>query len=125
MKFPSAFGIAERDAFYKSVSFDGWGGASGDDAPLIAYDALLGAIFDKPRDRLAPENDPDAVRWEQLCLRGTLHGGDSDSTAILASAWYGALYGFAGVPKNHYFAVEYSDRAVKLAELLHSMFGEE
>ena len=27
--FPSPYGVVERDAFYKSVSFDGWGGSSG------------------------------------------------------------------------------------------------
>ena len=28
--------IKDRDLFYKSLSFDGWGGASGHDAPMIA-----------------------------------------------------------------------------------------
>lgn len=31
VQFPSAYGVKERDAFYKSVSFDGWGGSSGHD----------------------------------------------------------------------------------------------
>lgn len=30
-----------------------------------------------------------------------LHGGDSDSTGTIAAAWFGAAYGFKGVPKNH------------------------
>ena len=34
--FPDSYGIQERDKFYKSLSFDGWGGASGHDAPMIA-----------------------------------------------------------------------------------------
>ena len=34
--FPENYGVKERDAFYKSVSYGGWGGASGHDAPLIA-----------------------------------------------------------------------------------------
>lgn len=46
------------------IFIQGWGGASGHDAPLIAYDALL----------FAPDN------WEEVCLRGILHGGDNDST---------------------------------------------
>eukprot|EP01119_Soliformovum_irregulare_P009128 TRINITY_DN22272_c0_g1_i1.p2 TRINITY_DN22272_c0_g1~~TRINITY_DN22272_c0_g1_i1.p2 ORF type:complete len:296 (+),score=71.25 TRINITY_DN22272_c0_g1_i1:994-1881(+) len=58
-KFPEPYGVKERDAFYKSVSWRGWGGASGHDAPMIAYDALLGA----------------GDNWEQLALRGILHGG--------------------------------------------------
>ncbi len=42
-KFPAEYEPSDRDAFYKSVSFDGWGGSSGHDAPMIAYDALLSA----------------------------------------------------------------------------------
>lgn len=34
--FPKKYGVKERDEFYKSVSFSGWGGASGHDAPMIA-----------------------------------------------------------------------------------------
>ena len=34
--FPDNFGFAERDAFYKSLSFSGCGGSSGHDAPMIA-----------------------------------------------------------------------------------------
>ena len=39
--FPEMYGVVERDRFYKSCSFAGTGGASGHDAPMIAYDALL------------------------------------------------------------------------------------
>lgn len=41
--------------FYKEVSFDGWGGASGHDSVLIAYDALLGC----------------KGNWVEFCHRGT------------------------------------------------------
>ena len=51
-----------------------------------SYDALLGS-----KDS-----------WSELCLRGMLHGGDSDSTGTIAAAWYGALYGLDHVPKDHY-----------------------
>jgi ADP-ribosylarginine hydrolase len=27
--FPARWGVVERDAFYKKLSFDGWGGSSG------------------------------------------------------------------------------------------------
>ena len=52
----------------------------------ISYDALLGS----------------GDNWNELCYRGALHGGDSDSTGAIAGAWFGALYGFEGVPENHY-----------------------
>ena len=34
--FPSRYDVQDRDTFYASVSFSGWGGASGHDAPMIA-----------------------------------------------------------------------------------------
>lgn len=30
------------------------------------------------------------------------HGGDSDSTGVIAGACYGAMHGFAGVPEGLY-----------------------
>jgi ADP-ribosylarginine hydrolase len=83
----------ERDAFYKKLSFDGWGGSSGanfihltlvvcfahthtalawraipassgHDSVIIAYDALLSA----------------GSSWNELLLKAALHAGDSDST---------------------------------------------
>jgi len=94
--FPENYGVKERDVFYKSVSFKGWGGASGHDAPMIAYDALLCAGDD----------------WETLCHHGMLHGGDNDSTGVIAGACFGARYGFKGVPKCNYKRLEYHDRLV-------------
>ena len=101
--FPQPYSVRERDVFYKSVSFrQGWGGASGHDAPMIAYDALLGA----------------GASWEELCSRAMFHGGDSDSTGVIAAAWWGVLYGMDGVPKPNYEKLEYRDRIEKVAEEL-------
>jgi len=67
-------------------------------APLCRYDALLAA----------------GNSWEELCMRAVLHGGDNDSTGAIACAWFGALYGFTGVPHCNYqvrgklYAVIYS-----------------
>ncbi len=95
--------MAERDAFYKSVSFDGWGGSSGHDAPLIAYDALLGA----------------GASWHELMLRAALHAGDSDSTATIAGALWGLMHGFRAVPSGHHLQLEYRARLVHAARVLH------
>ena len=92
--FPVPYPVKERDVFYKSLSFDGWGGASGHDAPMIAYDALLGA----------------GASWEELGSRAMFHGGDSDSTAVIAAAWWGALYGMDSVPVGNYKNLEYRKR---------------
>lgn len=101
--FPDDYDVVARDKFYKSVSFAGTGGASGHDAPMIAYDALLGCKWS----------------WSELCYRGMLHGGDSDSTGIIVGACWGAWHGYEGVPKQHYKKLEYVDRLKKLADKLY------
>ena len=98
--FPQNFDIEARDNFYSSLSFAGWGGASGHDAPMIAYDATLGS------------DDS----WIELCKRGILHSGDNDSTGVMAGCWFGARFGFLGVPDNHYKKLEYRDRLKKAAD---------
>ena len=40
--FPEQYSVLDREQFYKSVSYRGWGGASGHDSVIIAYDAILG-----------------------------------------------------------------------------------
>uniref|UniRef100_K1R8Q8 ADP-ribosylhydrolase ARH1 n=1 Tax=Magallana gigas TaxID=29159 RepID=K1R8Q8_MAGGI len=76
----------ERDKFYKELSFSGWGGSSGHDAPMIAYDAILQS----------------GKKWKELCKRAMFHGGDSDSTGVIAACCYGAMYGYEGVPEGNY-----------------------
>lgn len=100
--FPEKYSFVERDDFYKRVSFSGWGGSCGHDAPMIAYDALLGANWN----------------WEELCKRAMFHGGDSDSTGIIAACCYGATMGFHGIPEVNHKFVEYRSRLLKVA---HSM----
>eukprot|EP01012_Entosiphon_sulcatum_P027215 TRINITY_DN327_c0_g1_i2.p1 TRINITY_DN327_c0_g1~~TRINITY_DN327_c0_g1_i2.p1 ORF type:complete len:409 (+),score=61.19 TRINITY_DN327_c0_g1_i2:38-1264(+) len=100
--FPVPYGINERDQYYSSLSFDGWGGASGDDSVIIAYEALLGANGS----------------WKEYVDRGILHGGDSDSTGSIGAAWFGSLYGFEGVPQNHYEQLEFRNELEALAEKL-------
>ena len=101
--FPEKYGISERDEFYKSLSFSGTGGASGHDAPMIAYDALLSS----------------GDSWSELCHRSMLHGGDSDSTGIIAAACWGAMHGYKGVPKGHYHKLEYVDKLKSLAKKIY------
>lgn len=102
VKFPEPFGVKERDSFYERISYSGWGGSSGHDCPMIAYDALLGC-----KDS-----------FEELCLRGVLHGGDSDSTGTMCCAWYGALRGFSGVPAALYSQLEFKAELMSLGEKL-------
>ncbi|XP_056286566.1 ADP-ribosylarginine hydrolase isoform X2 [Pseudoliparis swirei] len=103
--WPSSYGPAERDDAYKSFSLAGWAGRSGHDAPMIALDALLGAGSD----------------WPELMSRAGFHGGDSDSTAVIACCCWGLLYGTRGVPEGNYSNLEYRDRLERSAEQLYAL----
>ncbi|XP_060006530.1 ADP-ribosylarginine hydrolase isoform X1 [Lagenorhynchus albirostris] len=107
--FPKPFDVKERDQFYTSVSYSGWGGSSGHDAPMIAYDAILAA----------------GDSWEELAHRAFFHGGDSDSTAAIAGCWWGAMYGFKGVSPFNYEKLEYRNRLEEIARALYSLRSKE
>ncbi|XP_075687590.1 ADP-ribosylhydrolase ARH1-like [Rhinoderma darwinii] len=108
--FPSPYGAADRDVEYGRWSLDGWPGRSGHDAPMIAYDALLGA----------------GGSWGELCSRAMFHGGDSDSTGVIAGCCWGARYGLAGVPKGNHSNLEYGGRLEAVAHSLHKLaWGED
>ncbi|XP_075463242.1 ADP-ribosylarginine hydrolase isoform X2 [Ascaphus truei] len=104
-KFPEKYGVEERDTFYSFLSYSGWGGSSGHDAPMIAYDAILGS----------------GDCWTELSNRGFFHGGDSDSTAAIGASWWGAMYGFKDVPKANYKKLEYRERLEKLGRDLYQL----
>lgn len=104
-KFPENYDVKERDKYYNSIAFSGWGGASGHDSVIIAYDALLGAGSD----------------FKELVLRGVLHGGDNDSTGVICCAWYGALYTLKSVPVQLHDNLEYRERAVRYGQALYQI----
>jgi ADP-ribosylarginine hydrolase len=106
-KFPKKFGVKERDAFYSSIGHmrGGFGGKSGHDAPMIAYDSLLG--YDGS--------------WPDLCNRAMFHGGDSDSTGVIAACCYGAMFGFKGVNKNNYINLEYRERLKEISKKMYTI----
>lgn len=103
--FPESYGPAERDETYKTFSLAGWAGRSGHDAPMIAYDALLGAGSD----------------WEELMSRAGFHGGDSDSTAVIACCCWGLLYGIREVPEGNYINLEYRERLERSGEQIYAL----
>jgi ADP-ribosylarginine hydrolase len=59
-------------------------GAGADDCIIIAYDCLLMS----------------KCNYEKLIYCSMINIGDSDTLGSIASAWYGALYGFNNVPSN-------------------------
>ncbi|KPP71369.1 Protein ADP-ribosylarginine hydrolase-like [Scleropages formosus] len=105
MQWPHPYSPAERDAAYKTFSLAGWAGRSGHDAPMIALDSLLGAGSD----------------WAELMSRAAFHGGDSDSTAVIACCCWGLLYGTRGVPECNYSNLEYRDRLEHCADKLYTL----
>lgn len=126
-RFPDNYAQPEvRDEFFASVSMFGCGGASGHDAPMIAYDCLLFAVqrsggSDLDDDDYSYLDVVDKRSWigqTGALSMSALHTGDSDSTAILCCAWYGALFGFHGVPKKHVLQVEYASELVQVADEL-------
>ena len=54
-------------------------------------------------------------------MRGILHGGDNDTTGTIAGAWFGAYYGWKGVPKIHYKHLEDCKKLMVLGENLYGM----
>ena len=72
---------------------------------MIAYDALLSSSLD----------------WKELCSRSMFHGGDSDSTGVIAAACYRAMKGFEGVPENNYRNLEYRDKFELLGRKLYRL----
>uniref|UniRef100_A0A2K5QBY4 ADP-ribosylhydrolase ARH1 n=1 Tax=Cebus imitator TaxID=2715852 RepID=A0A2K5QBY4_CEBIM len=97
--FLEPFGVKERDQFNTSVSYSGWGGSSGHDVAMIAYDALLAA----------------GDSWKELAHRAFFHGGDSDSTAAIVGCWWGVLNGFKGMSPSNYEELKYRNQLEETA----------
>ena len=87
------------------MAFRSWGGSSGHDAPMIAYDALLASGDD----------------WVKLCKHGMLHSGNNDSTGVIGGFCFGAMYGTRKVPRTNYKNVEYKGRLEKSGESLYKL----
>uniref|UniRef100_A0A1I8H8F4 ADP-ribosylhydrolase ARH1 n=2 Tax=Macrostomum lignano TaxID=282301 RepID=A0A1I8H8F4_9PLAT len=118
-QFKQPYGPAERDAFYKSLSYSGWGGASGHDAPMIAYDALL---FACGAGSSGGGDEGSGEQWLRLCEAAVLHGGDNDSTGAIACCLYGLLNGgLEGVPDGHHSGLEFRSELASLGEQLHQV----
>ena len=78
-------------------------GGGSDDCIIIAYDSLL----------MSKDN------YEHLIYNSMINIGDSDTVGTIASAWYGALYGFNGVPKS---LINKSDNDYKMIKKVSKVF---
>ncbi|XP_038557127.1 protein ADP-ribosylarginine hydrolase-like protein 1 [Micropterus salmoides] len=88
---------------YKRWSSEGRAGRRGHDAPMIAYDALLGAGSD----------------WAELCKRAMFHGGESEATGLIAGCLYGLLFGLGQVPPGLYQDLDKREHLEELGEALY------
>ncbi|XP_027722206.1 protein ADP-ribosylarginine hydrolase-like protein 1 [Vombatus ursinus] len=107
--FPDHYDAEERDKTYRKWSSEGRGGRRGHDAPMIAYDALLGA----------------GDNWAELCNRAMFHGGESAATGSIAGCIYGLLYGLNNIPKGLYQDLEHKEKLENLGEALYRISTEE
>uniref|UniRef100_A0A4X2JMY2 Inactive ADP-ribosyltransferase ARH2 n=1 Tax=Vombatus ursinus TaxID=29139 RepID=A0A4X2JMY2_VOMUR len=105
--FPDHYDAEERDKTYRKWSSEGRGGRRGHDAPMIAYDALLGA----------------GDNWAELCNRAMFHGGESAATGSIAGCIYGLLYGLNNIPKGLYQDLEHKEKLENLGEPNDTVFN--
>ncbi|XP_059985484.1 inactive ADP-ribosyltransferase ARH2 isoform X2 [Lagenorhynchus albirostris] len=107
--FPDRYSAEERDKTYRKWSSEGRGGRRGHDAPMIAYDALLGA----------------KGSWTELCHRAMFHGGESGATGAIAGCLFGLLHGLDAVPAGLYRELELKEQLRRLGEELYRLSTEE
>ncbi|KAJ8783257.1 hypothetical protein J1605_009340 [Eschrichtius robustus] len=107
--FPDRYNAEERDKTYRKWSSEGRGGRRGHDAPMIAYDALLGA----------------KGSWTELCHRAMFHGGESGATGAIAGCLFGLLHGLDTVPAGLYRELEHGETLRHLGEALYRLSTEE
>uniref|UniRef100_A0A8C6CJD1 Inactive ADP-ribosyltransferase ARH2 n=1 Tax=Moschus moschiferus TaxID=68415 RepID=A0A8C6CJD1_MOSMO len=107
--FPDCYDAEEREKTYRKWSSEGRGGRRGHDAPMIAYDALLGA----------------KGSWTELCRRAMFHGGESGATGAIAGCLFGLLHGLDAVPAGLYRELEHQEELRRLGEALHRLSTQE
>jgi len=103
---------ADRDEAFRAVGH-GWDAVS---SVLIAWDALQAAQAQAAEEGLGAEEE-----WGLLLRASAAHGGDSDSTATIAGAWFGAAHGaeaLRGAGGRQAAAVEFRAEILALAERL-------
>eukprot|EP00455_Lapot_gusevi_P048960 TRINITY_DN6854_c0_g2_i3.p1 TRINITY_DN6854_c0_g2~~TRINITY_DN6854_c0_g2_i3.p1 ORF type:complete len:386 (+),score=44.75 TRINITY_DN6854_c0_g2_i3:43-1200(+) len=72
-------------------------------------------------ERAHEEKEDDYRVWNELVLRGVLHGGDNDSTGTIAAAFYASVFGFRHVPKSNYQHVEFVQSLYKLGDKIYQL----
>ncbi|XP_042786605.1 protein ADP-ribosylarginine hydrolase-like protein 1 isoform X2 [Panthera leo] len=107
--FPDRYDAEEREKAYRKWSSEGRGGRRGHDAPMIAYDALLGA----------------GDNWTELCQRAMCHGGESGATGTIAGCLFGLLHGLDAVPTGLYQDLEHKEELARLGEALYRLSTQE
>uniref|UniRef100_A0A8C9KBS9 Protein ADP-ribosylarginine hydrolase-like protein 1 n=1 Tax=Panthera tigris altaica TaxID=74533 RepID=A0A8C9KBS9_PANTA len=107
--FPDRYDAEEREKAYRKWSSEGRGGRRGQEAPMIAYDVLLGA----------------GDNWTELCQRAMCHGGESGATGTIAGCLFGLLHGLDAVPTGLYQDLEHKEELARLGEALYRLSTQE
>ena len=101
--------LTQRILFYNNI-FDrepiGGMGMSGYSAVIVAYDCLLD-VGDK---------------WETLVFYSMINGFDSDTIGAIAGGFFGAIYGFKGVPRNNIKYIEYKKDLINIGKILYKKY---
>lgn len=88
-------------------------GKSGLSCTIFAYDSLLAAHFPTLID-----DKNLTVSLDSLIFYSALHFGDNDSTAAIAGAWYGAIYGFNQFDESRIKQLEFYEEINKVVNSL-------
>lgn len=111
---------SQWDSFWVSMSFSGWQGSSGHDAPMMAFDGLCDVILKRgPSTKSDPYTEMKHSEWRRLMRMTACHGGDSDSTATNAAAWYGVMFDKVDAEcYQQFLTVEFSDEITSVSTRL-------
>lgn len=107
-----------RDDMWRQFQFSDWYGSSGHDAVIIAYDAVLFTMMMSNDGGLVDDPEVRYHDYKTLMTLAALHEGDSDSTASIAGAWFGAYLGTDDIPTTQMRALEYYKRLLSETRLL-------
>jgi len=91
-------------------------GTSGLNALIFAYDSILASITGPsyPLDLSRPHKLKISI--DSLIYFSTLHCGDNDTTAAIAGAWFGAMYGFHQFDQSKLSQLEFDSQLNKCSK---------
>lgn len=90
-------------------------GASGLEAPILAYDNLL--LSARPNIKMLVDIKTPIFDWKTLFYNNIFFFGDNDSVSAISGSWFGALKGIDGFPLEKIKELEFYSEINKLINL--------